>query len=678
MSPPLRRILAGAETSAEDRVSRLVEREWLVTNGLGGYASGTLAGVPTRRYHGLLVSALPAPLGRTLMLDQVSELLRMPDGREVMLSGAQRPGEPPEFQGLEYLEEIRLEDGLPVWRYRFGALEIERRILRPHFQNTVQLQYRIVAGAGPVRLKIRPTVHFRSHDEPVSTPLEEGYTLTARNERLELTADGDRPPLRLVLHGRETAFTLERRVLPEALFRVEEDRGYASRGQVWSPGYFRCTLEPGESTALVASTEEWEIVEGLEPSRACQAERRRRAELLAVAGPLARAEPVAELVLAADQFLVTPVTRRDEVLEAKSRGEEQRTVIAGYHWFTDWGRDTMISLEGLALVTGRHEEARHILLRFADHVRDGLIPNFFSEHQGEGLYHTADASLWFFHAVDRYVEATGDEGTLRRLLPRLEEIVEAHRRGTRFGIGVAEDGLLRQGEEGYQLTWMDAKVDDWVVTPRRGKAVEINGLWYNALRLLADWRERLGTDDPAPLRSQAEVQRRAFNDRFWRDELGHLLDVVDGEEGDDPALRPNQLLAFSLKHPVLDEARWPAVLAAVERELLTPVGLRSLAPGHPDYQRLYFGDLRARDAAYHQGTVWGWLIGPFVDAWLKVHPGRRRQAREFLSGLLAHLGDACLGSMSEIFDAEPPHTPRGCIAQAWTVAEVLRCWTITE
>jgi predicted glycogen debranching enzyme len=678
MSPPPRRVLPCAGITGDDGAARLVEREWLVTNGLGGYASGTLAGVPTRRYHGLLVAALPAPLGRTLMLGQASELLRLPDGREVRIAGSQRPAEPPVLHGLEHLREIRLEDGLPVWRYRFDSLEIERRVLMPHFQNTVQLQYRIVAGDGSVRLKIRPTVHFRSHDEPVSTPLAEDYTLTARNERLELTADGGRPPLRLILHGRDTAFTFERRVLPEALFRLEEDRGYASRGQVWSPGYFRCTLEPGEPAALVASTEEWEIVEGLEHARAWEAEGRRRQALVAAAGPLARDGPAAELVLAADQFLVTPVTRRDEALEARSRGEEQRTVIAGYHWFTDWGRDTMISLEGLALVTGRHDEARHILLRFARHVRDGLIPNFFSEREGEGLYHTADASLWFFHAVDRFFEATGDESTLRRLLPRLEEIVEAHLEGTRFGIGVAADGLLRQGEEGYQLTWMDAKVGDWVVTPRRGKAVEINGLWHNALRLLADWRERLGTGDPAPLRARAEAQRRAFDERFWSDELGHLLDVVDGEQGDDPALRPNQLLAFSLRYPVLDEARWPAVLAAVERELLTPVGLRSLAPGHPDYQEVYFGDLRARDAAYHQGTVWGWLIGPFVDAWLKVHPGRRREARGLLAGLIAHLGDGCLGSMSEIFDAELPHTPRGCIAQAWTVAEVLRCWALTE
>jgi predicted glycogen debranching enzyme len=360
-------------------------------------------------------------------------------------------------------------------------------------------------------------------------------------------------------------------------------------------------------------------------------------------------------------------------------GEEARSIIAGYHWFTEWGRDTMISLEGLTLVTGRPTDAGWILRTFAEYVRDGLLPNLFPEGDSEGLYHTADATLWFFHAIDRYVETSGDRGILESLLPRLVEIVEHHLKGTHFGIGVDErDGLLRQGAPGYALTWMDAKIGDWVVTPRRGKAVEINALWYNALRLLQAWiREGPGDAAAGWVEEHAARAHRSFNARFWYEPGGYLYDIVDGESGDDDACRPNQILAFSLRYPVLDSARWLPVLEVVRRELLTPVGLRSLSPSHPEYKARYDGDLRARDAAYHQGTVWAWLIGPFVDAWLRVHPDDRAGARRLLDGLIDHLGQAGVGSVSEVFDAEAPFTPRGCIAQAWSVAEVIRSWVRT-
>jgi predicted glycogen debranching enzyme len=339
----------------------------------------------------------------------------------------------------------------------------------------------------------------------------------------------------------------------------------------------------------------------------------------------------------------------------------------------------MISLEGLTLATGRNAEAGWILRTFAHYVRDGLIPNLFPEGKNRGLYHTADATLWFFHALDRYLEYTNDLETLRYILPKLIEIADHHLRGTRFGIGVdPSDGLLSQGAPGYQLTWMDAKVEDWVVTPRRGKAVEINGLWYNALQLLENWARAEGEAIAADLyAAQARKAYEAFNARFWFSEGNHLYDVIDGEGGNDPACRPNQLLAFSLRHPVLDRTRWKPVLDTVRERLLTPVGLRSLSRDHPDYKSKYFGDLRARDAAYHQGTVWGWLIGPFIDAWLKVNPDDRAGARTFLEGFIPHLDDGCIGSINEVFDGEPPYTPRGCIAQAWSVAEALRCWVKT-
>jgi len=384
--------------------------------------------------------------------------------------------------------------------------------------------------------------------------------------------------------------------------------------------------------------------------------------------------------LAADQFVIRPTTRVADVAVAHAAGDDVRTVVAGYHWFTDWGRDTMISLEGLTLLTGRHAEAGYLLRTFGRYVRDGLIPNLFPEGENEGQYHTADATLWFFHALGRYLNATNDWETLHLLLPTLHDSIGHHIRGTRFGIHVdPADGLLSQGAQGYQLTWMDAKVGEWVVTPRRGKAVEINALWYNALRLLEAWSHRQGDDEAAArLAEQAQQAYISFNERFWCTEGGYLYDVIDGENGDDAALRPNQLFAISLDHPVLDQSRWKPVLDRVTAELLTPMGLRSLAPNHPDYKPTYDGDIRARDAAYHQGTVWAWLIGPYVDARLRVNPYDVSGAHKLLDAFARHLNAACLGSISEIFDAQEPYRARGCIAQAWSVAEVLRAWIKTS
>jgi len=446
---------------------------------------------------------------------------------------------------------------------------------------------------------------------------------------------------------------------------------------------------------LTASTASWEDAHAVRTAEATSLENERRQRLLCQAHPTLRAGAGAELALAADQFVILPQVRPAEEARLRAEGDDARTVIAGYHWFTDWGRDTMISLEGLTLLTGRHVEARNILHTFAHHIRDGLIPNLFPEGESEGLYHTADATLWFFHALDRYEAATGELETRRFLLPKLVEIAQKHVAGTRFGIGVdPADGLLRQGADGYALTWMDAKVDGDVITPRRGKAVEINALFYNALVLLARW---LHEDEAAPTPATprlssaftaAEVEARAqrlrasFNRRFWNAAAGCLYDVVDVLDGakaghGDDAIRPNQLLAISLPNPVLDRDKWIPVLQLVRDKLATSFGLRSLAPGHPDYKPHYDGDLRARDAAYHQGTVWGWLVGPFVDAWLKTFPGDRAGARRGMGALEQELSEACVGSISEIFDAEPPFTPRGCIAQAWSVAETLRALVLT-
>ncbi|HZZ76878.1 MAG TPA: amylo-alpha-1,6-glucosidase [Gemmataceae bacterium] len=658
----------------------LLTREWLVANGLGGYACGTIAGVASRRYHSLLIAALPAPLGRQIMFNHLTELLRFEDGSTITFGGEERHGSPLQVPGAPYLKSFRLELGLPVWRYDIDSVAIEKRIFLPHQQNSVYVNYRMVEGKKPIRLKLRPSLHFRPYDAPVGSSHYGDYSFQSRDDRYEISVQAmNLPPLRLYLHGQRRAFTLESTRLEDVLYRIEETRGYDSRGTLWSPGYFRADLTPEQEVTLVGSTEGWETVLALRPMEALKAEHNRRRRLIEEADASVRTGSPHQLVLAADQFIITPAGRIEEAARAHAAGDEVRTVIAGYHWFTDWGRDTMISLEGLTLTTGRLVEAGYILRTFGHYVRDGLIPNMFPEGERDGLYHTADATLWYFHALSRYLTYTKDRATLQLLLPTLLDIIEHHNRGTRFGIGIdPNDGLLRQGQQGYQLTWMDAKVGDWVVTPRRGKAVEINALWYNALCLLANWlREE---NDPAradKIAQEAERARRSFNKRFWYADGGYLYDVIDGENGDDPACRPNQIFAISLPHPILDEQHWPAVLKVVTDRLLTPVGLRSLAPGHPDYKARYYGDLRARDAAYHQGTVWCWLIGPYIDAWQRVHPLDRAGARRFLQGFQDHLSEVCIGSISEICDAEAPFAPRGCVAQAWSVAEVLRCWAST-
>ena len=658
----------------------LLTREWLVTNGLGGYASGTVGGLITRGFHGYLIAALPAPLGRTMMFNDLVEQIKLPDGRTLQLCGEERMNAPVQLHGADVLSEFRLDMGLPVWRYKLDGFVLEKRLMLPHGQNTVYVNYSVLDGDGSLQLLLRPSLNIRPHEAPVNAPIAAPYMLTVFEDQYEIMGGPSLPPLKLLLYGIGAALTIDRIRIQEIVYRIEQSRGYAAHGDLWSPGFFHAEVVKGRDATLVASTEPWETVRAMSPEEALTAEYDRRGRLLTEAVAGAQNGMAAELVLAADQFIIRPTGRLQDSARANAAGDEVRTIIAGYHWFTDWGRDTMISLEGLTLTTGRHVEASYILRTFAHYIRDGLIPNLFPEGQKEGLYHTADATLWFFHAMSRYLEVTGDRTILRQTLPKLLDIIDYHVRGTRFGIHVdPEDGLLAQGAPGYQLTWMDAKVGDWVVTPRRGKAVEINALWYNALRLLEQWvREERREDAAPPLAELAARARDSFNRRFWNPENRFLYDVVDGETGNDPACRPNQLFAISLEHPVLDDIHWKPVLDACKEQLLTPVGLRSLSPHNKDYKSRYDGDLRSRDAAYHQGTVWAWLIGPFVDAWLKIHPDDGAEARRFLEGFVPHLGEACIGSISEVFDAEAPYTPRGCVSQAWSVAEVLRCWVKTQ
>ena len=655
--------------SAGEDPTFLRTREWLVTNGLGGYASGTLLGIGTRRFHGLFIPNLPAPCGRTVLIPRLDEEVHSDQGT-VHLGGAEFVDGHTEGNVADFLTEFRNDWQTPVWRFTIDRRTIEKRLIMPHGQNTVYVMYTLLDG-DPVRLHIRPYVTFRQHGASLDDPSTHGpYLLTILSGRHEIHFGDGLPALRMCLRPECGVFVAEEKVEHEVLYRIERDRGYDYTATLYSPGHFTAELAMGTPIGLVASIEPWETLEN-DVTRIFAAERHRIEKVLSLAPEVARTGLAAQLILAADQFIIRPGTRPEEQMLAHSAGEEACTIVAGYHWFTDWGRDTMISLEGLTLCTGRQHEGKAILQTFAHYVKDGLLPNHFPEGERAALYNTVDATLWYFHALDRYTHHTGDTETLHSLYPTLREIIDHYTHGTHFGIGMdAEDGLMRAATEGFALTWMDAKVGDWVVTPRRGKPVEIQALWYNALQLMATWARGLG-ESSEQFSTLAQRVQTSFNQRFWFAEGQYLFDVIDGEPGNDASLRPNQIFALSLRFPILAEQYWQPVLTTVTKQLLTPVGLRTLAPGYKDFRSHYDGDLRSRDAAYHQGTVWPWLIGHFVDAWHRLTP-EEEHVRTLLNGFADALRIAGVGTISEIFDAEPPYLARGCIAQAWSVAEVLR------
>ncbi len=652
----------------------LRRREWLITNGLGGYASGTIAGIPTRKYHGLFVPNLGTPKGRHIMISRCDECLVTPT-RQLHLGGAEFEHERFVGDAHSYLKEFRLDHRIAVWTFEIDDVVLEKSIVMPHNQNTVCVQYRLLRGER-LDLQVRPFVAFRRHDAtPESTPGHD-FIVEVQRGHHEIRHANSPLVLRVALRPSPTRFMTDERDEHQFVYRVERDRGDPAFDSAFSPGYFAAEVAADRPVVLVASTHTWDRME-FDATEVFDAERRRLGGLLALAPDLEGDAFAQQLAMAADQFVVLPGSRLEENVMAQAEGSELRSIYAGYHWFGDWGRDTMISLEGLTLATGRYREAGAILRTFSHYVRDGLLPNLFPEGEREALYHTVDATLWYFHAIARYVEVTGDRSILQQLYPVLAASIEHHIAGTRFNIRVdPADGLLAASAEGYQLTWMDAKVDGWVVTPRRGKPVEIQALWYNALQLMTAWARELGAD-PRPYESHAKRAREAFNERFWNARSNCLYDVIDGPEGDDASIRPNQVFAISLPHPILYEGHWEAVLETVRNRLVTAYGLRTLSAEHPDYKAHYRGDLRSRDAAYHQGTIWPWLIGHYVDAYLRVRPDRVG-ARELLHAFPEHLCEAGVGSISEIFDAEDPYAPGGCIAQAWSVAEVLRAWLKTR
>ena len=647
-------------------------REWLVTNSIGGYASGTISGLLTRRYHGLLIAALRPPLGRMLLLTKLDETATY-DGRTYPLFANRWAGGQVQPAGFHYLERFYLEGTTPVWAFACADALLEKHIWMQPGANTTYVRYNLRRATAPLTLTIKALVNYRGHHGNTHAD-DWQMRIASMKHGLRVTAFEGATPFYLL--SDQAKATAQHDWYKNFFLSVEDYRGLEAHEDHLHAGGFRATLHPGESLTLVASTQATPNLDG-----ACAYTERQAYEqdLIAQSGVLSQSKDghadapdrARHLVLAADQFIV----RRPLSDEGVSDGPDGLTVIAGYPWFGDWGRDTMISLPGLTLVTGRHDVAARILRTFARFVDQGMLPNRFPEADETPEYNTVDATLWYFEAIRAYHAATGDDALLRELYPLLQEIIEWHQRGTRYNIQVdPADGLLYAGEPGVQLTWMDAKVNDLVVTPRIGKPVEINALWYNTLCSIADFARRLG--EPADRYETLAEQVYIGFARFWNKATGYCYDVMDGPDGDDPALRPNQLLAVSLPYSPLLPEQQRAVVNICARHLLTSHGLRSLSPDDPAYVGRYGGDQRQRDAAYHQGGVWGWLIGPFVSAYRRVY-GDHERARSFLQPFIHHLADHGLGSISEIFDGDPPFIPRGCIAQAWSVAEALRAWQET-
>ena len=647
-------------------------REWLVTNGLGGYGAGTVSGLLTRRYHGLLNAALQPPTRRTLMLTKLNETATYNNLNYELYCDRWGDGTISP-RGYENLEKFFLSGTTPVWQYRLGDANLEKRIWMQQGENTTYIRYTFKSGSKAIELSLDAIVNYRDHHGDTHAnnwqmqldPVEGGIKVRAKDDAATLYLLADR--------SSDRSWQLSHIWLHNYFLAVEKYRGLIHCEDHLLAGNCKVTLNPGESIAIVASTKP---NPNLDVESAWQNHCDRDREILTKAGRTQsdleekedNSQWINTAILAADRFIVARPT------DAFAEGQ---TVIAGYPWFTDWGRDTMISLPGLTLTTGRPDIARFILRTFARYVDRGMLPNVFSDGGETPEYNTVDATLWYFEAIYAYYQHTEDNSLIEELFPVLADIIVNYSQGTRYNIHQDSDGLLYAGQTGVQLTWMDAKVDDWVVTPRIGKPLEINALWYNALIIMEQFARILDRSEQE-YKTLAHAVRTGFS-RFWNDKLGYCYDVLDTSDGNDSSLRPNQIFAVSLPSSqapaLLNFDQQKSVVDTVNRELLTPYGLRSLATQDPNYRGIYGGDHRQRDGAYHQGTVWSWLIGHFIQAHLKVYQ-QPKTARNFLLPMAQQLKTGCVGQISEIFDGDSPFLPRGCFAQAWSVAEVLRSWEL--
>lgn len=630
-----------------------IQKEWLETNGLGGWASSTIIGANTRRYHGLLVAATQPPVGRMALVSKMDETILL-NGQHFELGcnlypGAVHPA------GYRYLQAFK-KDLFPRFTYKAGGVVVQKTIAAVQGENTTLVLYEALQAPAKFMLQLQPFIAGRDF-----------HSLIHANDAIhtEGTFEDDIFQVRPYAGTPQIFFSV-----PAARFQpqpdwyhhfeypVERYRGLDFQEDLFTYGFFQIELGAGDQYAVIISTNNPAGRDGFDLYRQ---ESRRRRKLLA---PFPDSDELGKtLALAADQFIV-------------QRGDNLKSIIAGYHWFADWGRDAMIALPGLCLATGRFTDAKQILRAFAQNVDRGMLPNRFPDEGENTEYNTVDAALWFFIAIYRYLEKTGDEKFVgEELLPVLQEIIDWHDHGTRFNIHVDIDGLLSACEPGVQVTWMDAKIGDWVVTPRQGKAVEINALWYNALKIYTHLLSRFGkTYRAQKFETRANRTKRTFQKAFWYESGRYLYDYIDGDHRD-TSIRPNQIFAISLPFPLLSGAKAKQVLKIIEAKLYTPMGLRSLAPDDPNYRPNYGGDPFSRDSAYHQGTVWSWLLGPFIEAVIAIEGARgKKKAKTIIQKLLPHLEDAGVGSISEIFDAEAPQQPQGCIAQAWSVGELLRVY----
>ena len=648
-------------------------REWLVTNGIGGYASGTVSGLLTRSYHGLLLAAIDPPVGITLMLTKLDETVNYDGVKYPIHTNRWADGTIAPY-GYKNIESFYLDGTTPVWIYACADALVEKRIWMQQGSNTTYIRYTMLRGSLPLSINLKALVNYRDrHSTTQSQGLNYEVTNHTRGIKVKASEDAAELYLSSIKNNVVITWKVNNEWYKGFDLAVEEYRGLNHTEDRLYVGNCSVDLNVGESVTIVASVERWE---------SGRREEKKLIDIFYKNTKLKIPSWIEQLVLAANEFIV------DRPLTDLPEG---KTIIAGYPWFSDWGRDTMISLPGLTLTTGRYGVAKIILRTFARYIDRGMLPNVFPDRGETPEYNTVDASLWYFEAIRDYYAHTGDKELLVELYPALAEIIDGYCQGTRYNIHLDDDGLIYAGEEGVQLTWMDAKVDDWVVTPRIGKPVEISALWYNALVIMSEFARDLGKSAAEYLK-MAEKTKEGFQ-RFWNADLNYCYDVLDTPDGDDDSLRPNQIFAVSLPvnkksiqngvekgewhSPLLGVKQQKQVVDMVSRRLLTSYGLRSLCPTHPDYVGIYGGDRFKRDGAYHQGTVWGWLIGHFVQAHLKVYENPKL-ARSFIEPMSEHLSGGCVGNMSEIFDGDAPFIPRGAFAQAWTVAEVLRSWLMVH
>lgn len=626
-----------------------IELEWLETNGIGGWAGSSVVGCNTRRYHSLLMAATVPPAERMNLVSKLDETIIINDKRFEL--GTNNYGDVITPQGYQYLSGFKKEI-FPEWTYEVNGVALKKTISMVHGENTTVILYEVVKAPQVFTLELLPLLSVRGY-----------HSLMHANNAAHWDASFDNNIFRAKVYDATPDIFIK---VPNANYQhhpnwfynfnysIEQYRGLDFTEDLFNHGKFLVELKQGDSLGIILSTEDPSNKNAIE---LFLKEKQRKESLLEQ--PFNNSiEQI--LTLAADQFIV-------------KRGEDLKTIIAGYPWFTDWGRDTMISLPGLCLSTGRFEDAKKILAAFAQSVSMGMLPNRFQDNNEPPEYNNVDGTLWYFIAIKKYLDATDDEAfIINDILPVLKDIIDWHFRGTRYKIHVAEDGLLYAGEVGQQLTWMDARIGNWVVTPRMGKAVEIQALWYNALKIFAELLRRNAQEKDAELVEISALKaKQSFEEKFWYDEGNYLYDVIDENNQPDKTLRPNQLFAISLPYALIEEAKAAAVLQIVEEQLYTPVGLKSLPKTDSHYIPVYGGDAWHRDSSYHEGTVWSWLLGPYVDALIRVND-LRDKAQKVISDFAYHLNEACIGSVSEIFDADAPHHPRGCFAQAWGVAEILR------